>query len=171
MYIYFDLCVFLFSIFLFLTFLLQIFDRLRKESPDVIKNVRAIEANFEAHDLNISQENKNIIWDEVDVRDVVCFVEYQTSFVHCVSFFDTISIFSWSFSLFVSFFLPAFIPFRFGCRSFAQIVFNVVASVKFNEKLRDAVEINVLGTKKILDLVMGIKNLKVCMQIFKMPYI
>lgn len=45
---------------------------------------------------------------------------------------------------------------------FAQIVFNVVASVKFNEKLRDAVEINVLGTKKILDLAMGIKNLKVC---------
>lgn len=42
-----------------------------------------------------------------------------------------------------------------------QIVFNVVASVKFNEKLRDAVEINVLGTKKILDLVMGIKHLKV----------
>lgn len=38
----------------------------------------------------------------------------------------------------------------------------MVASVKFNEKLRDAVEINVLGTKKILDLVMGIKNLKVC---------
>lgn len=47
-------------------------------------------------------------------------------------------------------------------RLFAQIVFNVVASVKFNEKLRDAVEINVLGTKKILDLAMGIKNLKVC---------
>lgn len=46
----------------------------------------------------------------------------------------------------------------------------MVASVKFNEKLRDAVEINVLGTKKILDLVMGIKNLKVCMQIFKMSY-
>lgn len=44
-----------------------------------------------------------------------------------------------------------------------QVVFNVVASVKFNEKLRDAVEINVLGTKKILDLVMGIKNLKVSM--------
>lgn len=42
-----------------------------------------------------------------------------------------------------------------------QVVFNVVASVKFNEKLRDAVEINVLGTKKILDLVMGIKHLKV----------
>lgn len=42
-----------------------------------------------------------------------------------------------------------------------QIVFNIVASVKFNEKLRDAIEINVLGTKKILDLVMEMENLKV----------
>lgn len=80
------MCVCLLCNFLFFLFLLQIFDRLRKESPDVIKNVRAIEANFEAHDLNISQENKNIIWDEVDVRDVVCFVEYRTSFVHCFFF-------------------------------------------------------------------------------------
>lgn len=60
--------------FLFYIVQLQIFDRLRKESPDVIKNVKAIEANFEAHDLNISQENKDIIWDEVDVRDAVGFV-------------------------------------------------------------------------------------------------
>lgn len=52
-----------------------------------------------------------------------------------------------------------FFPFLFCF--VAQIVFNVVASVKFNEKLRDAVDINVLGTKKILDLVMGMKNLKV----------
>lgn len=37
----------------------------------MIKNVKAIEANFEAHDLNISQANKDIIWDEVDVRDAV----------------------------------------------------------------------------------------------------
>lgn len=43
----------------------------------MIKNVKAIEANFEAHDLNISQENKDIIWDEVDVRDVVCFVHIK----------------------------------------------------------------------------------------------
>ncbi|XP_068142322.1 fatty acyl-CoA reductase wat [Drosophila tropicalis] len=41
-----------------------------------------------------------------------------------------------------------------------QIVFNVVASVKFNEKLSDAIDINVLGTKKILDLVMEMKQLK-----------
>lgn len=59
--------------FLILILSLQIFDRLRKESPDVIKNVKAIEANFEAHDLNISQENKDIIWDEVDVRDICLF--------------------------------------------------------------------------------------------------
>lgn len=43
----------------------------------------------------------------------------------------------------------------------SQIVFNIVASVKFNERFRDAVEINVLGTKKILDLVMETKHLKV----------
>lgn len=43
-----------------------------------------------------------------------------------------------------------------------QIVFNVVASVKFNEKIGDAIDINVLGTKKILDLAMEMKNLKVC---------
>ncbi|XP_034105957.1 fatty acyl-CoA reductase wat [Drosophila albomicans] len=41
-----------------------------------------------------------------------------------------------------------------------QIVFNVVASVKFNEKLSDAIDINVLGTKKILDLAMQMKQLK-----------
>lgn len=40
-------------------------------------------------------------------------------------------------------------------------MFNIVASVKFNERFRDAVEINVLGTKKILDLVMETKHLKV----------
>ncbi|KAM7358480.1 fatty acyl-CoA reductase wat isoform 1-T3 [Cochliomyia hominivorax] len=40
------------------------------------------------------------------------------------------------------------------------IVFNVVASVKFNEKIGDAIDINVLGTKKILDLAMEMKNLK-----------
>ncbi|XP_054733192.1 fatty acyl-CoA reductase wat [Anastrepha obliqua] len=41
-----------------------------------------------------------------------------------------------------------------------EIIFNVVASVKFNEKLRDAIDINVLGTKKILDLSMEMKKLK-----------
>uniref|UniRef100_A0A1A9X2X4 Fatty acyl-CoA reductase n=1 Tax=Glossina brevipalpis TaxID=37001 RepID=A0A1A9X2X4_9MUSC len=41
-----------------------------------------------------------------------------------------------------------------------SIVFNVVASVKFNEKLSDAIDINILGTKKILDLAMEINNLK-----------
>lgn len=43
----------------------------------------------------------------------------------------------------------------------SQIVFNVVASVKFNEKLSDAIGINVLGTNKILDLAMEMKHLKV----------
>ena len=41
-----------------------------------------------------------------------------------------------------------------------EIVFNVVASVKFNEKLADAIDINVFGTNKILDLTMMITNLK-----------
>ncbi|XP_049314440.1 fatty acyl-CoA reductase wat isoform X2 [Bactrocera dorsalis] len=41
-----------------------------------------------------------------------------------------------------------------------EIIFNVVASVKFNEKLSDAIDINVLGTKKILDLCMEMKKLK-----------
>lgn len=53
------------------------------------------------------------------------------------------------------------------CLRGVQIVFNVVASVKFNEKLRDAVEINVNGTKKVLDLAMRMQHLKVhlnCLQ-------
>lgn len=33
--------------------------------------------------------------------------------------------------------------------------------MKFNEKLSDAIDINVLGTKKILDLAMQMKQLKV----------
>lgn len=42
--------------------------------------------------------------------------------------------------------------------------------MKFNEKLRDAVEINVLGTKKVLDLVMGMKHLKVLLCAAIVPY-
>lgn len=33
--------------------------------------------------------------------------------------------------------------------------------MKFNEKFSDAVAINVAGTKKVLDLALGMKNLKV----------
>ena len=32
--------------------------------------------------------------------------------------------------------------------------------MKFNEKLKDAIEINLLGTKKVVNLTLGIKNLK-----------
>lgn len=53
----------------------------------MIKNVKAIEANFEAHDLNISQENKDIIWDEVDVRDVVYFVNIKRVLFVCAPIF------------------------------------------------------------------------------------
>lgn len=41
-----------------------------------------------------------------------------------------------------------------------QIVFNIAASVKFNELLSDAIDINVLGTKKVVNLVLGIEKLK-----------
>lgn len=44
----------------------------------MIKNVKAIEANYEAHDLNISQDNKDRIWNEVDVRDAVVGFTEQT---------------------------------------------------------------------------------------------
>lgn len=39
-------------------------------------------------------------------------------------------------------------------------MFNVVASVRFNEPLGDALQINFLGTKKVVRLAQGIKNLK-----------
>jgi alcohol-forming fatty acyl-CoA reductase len=41
-----------------------------------------------------------------------------------------------------------------------QIIFNVVASVKFNERLENAVSINLLATKKIINLANRMKNLK-----------
>ncbi|GAB0091731.1 Fatty acyl-CoA reductase [Sergentomyia squamirostris] len=41
-----------------------------------------------------------------------------------------------------------------------EIVFNIVASVKFNEKLRDALGINVFGTKKVLELSQQMHRLK-----------
>jgi fatty acyl-CoA reductase len=39
-------------------------------------------------------------------------------------------------------------------------VFNIVASVRFNETLHDAIDINFLGTKKVVNLVLGIEKLK-----------
>lgn len=41
-----------------------------------------------------------------------------------------------------------------------DIVFNILASVKFNEKFKDAFNINVNGTRKILNLSLDIKNLR-----------
>lgn len=38
-------------------------------------------------------------------------------------------------------------------------MFNIIASVKFNEKVREAIETNVTTTKRILDLVLQMKNL------------
>lgn len=45
----------------------QIFDRLHSENPDAFRRVVPIEACFAANDLNISEANKNIIWNEVEV--------------------------------------------------------------------------------------------------------
>lgn len=38
-------------------------------------------------------------------------------------------------------------------------MFNIIASVKFNEKVREAIETNVTSTKRILDLVLQMKRL------------
>lgn len=73
--------------FVFFLNLPQIFDRLREECPDVLNKVRAIEVNFEAHDLKISQQNKHIILDEVNVHDAVFFLEYGTVFYFLQDFY------------------------------------------------------------------------------------
>jgi alcohol-forming fatty acyl-CoA reductase len=41
-----------------------------------------------------------------------------------------------------------------------QIVFNMVASVKFNDKLKDAININILATKRVLALTKQMKMFK-----------
>jgi len=51
--------------------------------------------------------------------------------------------------------LPEFCQFQFP-----QIVFNILASVKFNEPLKEAAAINITGTKRVLDLVQQIQHLK-----------
>lgn len=45
------------------------FDRLRQERPDAIKKVKAVEANFAAEDLGISEENRELLRNEVNVCD------------------------------------------------------------------------------------------------------
>lgn len=49
--------------------MIQVFDRLRKERPDAFKKVKAVEANFAAKDLGISEENRKLLRNEVNVRD------------------------------------------------------------------------------------------------------
>lgn len=55
--------------------------------------VKAIEANFDAHDLNISEENKIIIWNEVDVCILVisfrAVAKIHIEIIHCFLFFMT----------------------------------------------------------------------------------
>lgn len=48
-------------------FIGQVFDRLRVENLSAINKVHAIEANFDSPDLSISDHNKKLIWNEVDV--------------------------------------------------------------------------------------------------------
>ena len=42
-----------------------------------------------------------------------------------------------------------------------DIVFHVAATIKFNEDLKHAVNLNTIGTQRILDLCLTMKNLKV----------
>jgi len=42
-----------------------------------------------------------------------------------------------------------------------DIVFHVAATIKFNEDLKYAANLNTIGTQKILDLCLTMKNLKV----------
>lgn len=42
-----------------------------------------------------------------------------------------------------------------------NIVFHVAATVRFNESLQDATNLNTLGTKRIMGICMKMKNLKV----------
>uniref|UniRef100_A0A1B0CB73 Fatty acyl-CoA reductase n=1 Tax=Lutzomyia longipalpis TaxID=7200 RepID=A0A1B0CB73_LUTLO len=84
----------------------ELFIKLRGENPEFGEKVVPIAADYEAFDLDIAEEDKLTLVNEV------------------------------------------------------EIVFNIVASVKFNEKLRDAMGINVLGTKKVLELSQQMQCLK-----------
>ncbi|XP_059612936.1 fatty acyl-CoA reductase wat [Phlebotomus argentipes] len=84
----------------------ELFAKLRVENPGFREKVVPIATDYEAFDLDISEEDKLTLFNDV------------------------------------------------------EIVFNIVASVKFNEKLRDALGINVLGTKKVLELSQQMRRLK-----------
>lgn len=49
--------------------MVQVFDRLREERPNALKRVKVIEANFAAQDLGISEENRELLRNEVNVCD------------------------------------------------------------------------------------------------------
>lgn len=51
--------------------------------------VKAVEANFDAHDLNISDENKNDIWNQVDVCLKLAGIGFCQPFAFCAKFIDT----------------------------------------------------------------------------------
>lgn len=45
-----------------------------------------------------------------------------------------------------------------------NIVFHIASVIKFNDKISTAANLNTIGTQKILDLCLSMKNLKVCKQ-------
>jgi alcohol-forming fatty acyl-CoA reductase len=85
----------------------QVFNRLREQQPHVLQQkLFAINANFDADDLDLTKSDLSTIVNEVDT------------------------------------------------------VFHAMASVKFDEPMENAININILGTKRVLDLVKQIRNLK-----------
>lgn len=69
-------------------FCLQIFDRLRSESPNMFKKVFAINTNFDCHDLDISDENKSSIYKETQVG--LIFIYFIVKWCMVESFFKQI---------------------------------------------------------------------------------
>ncbi|EDW50579.1 GM13919 [Drosophila sechellia] len=110
----------------------SIFNRMREESPQLLAKVHPIRADYSAIDLDIDSADRAMLSSEVQC--LACASHCPAILAHPH---------------------PHLHP-----RPHPLIVFNVVASVKFNEKLSDAIDINVLGTKKILDLAMEMKHLK-----------
>jgi alcohol-forming fatty acyl-CoA reductase len=46
-----------------------------------------------------------------------------------------------------------------------DIVFHVAATVRFNEPLRDAANLNTFGTKRVMELCTKMRNLRVCLKL------
>lgn len=108
-----------------------------------------VEVDYEADDLRIDplilaeiQSNVQVILSFASLRLILAIIISHSLIV----FFSLLARFVFSI-LSQSLHLP-------------QIIFNVVASVKFNERLKSAVGINLLATRKIIELANRIKTLK-----------